>query len=197
MDNIKNLPWYGQIGVFLVLGAVILALFIFLYYNGVQDQINKKKVEIEKIQSSINASKLKIKELEQIKIEIKNKEKTLKVLDQILPEKRNISNILNNIQSLISGTQQEFKRMSKGIKKSKKLFIEYSYTINARGNYHNLGTFFDKLSNLKKIFNVTGLTISPIKKKGGFNSQFTINSTFRLSTYIQQKRKNKGKKGRR
>jgi len=195
--DIKNLPWYGQIGVFLIFSGVIFGVFYFLHYNGVQDEIKGKIREIEKIQSSINAAKLKLKKLEQIKAKIKMKEKTLKVLDQILPKERNISDILNKIQSLISGTQQEFKRMSKGTRKSKKLFIEYSYTINTAGNYHNLGTFFDKLSNLKKIFNVTSLSVTPTKKKGGLNPQFTINSVFRISTYIQQKKKKKKKKRRR
>ncbi len=186
--DLKNYPWYGQIGVFLIVSAILFAGFYFLYLSDTIDAINRTNRESETLQISINNLKNKLKELEQIKAEIAMNEKTLKVLDQILPTERTISDILKNIQSLISVTQQEFKRMSSGTKKVKKLFVEYSYTINAAGNYHNLGTFFDQLSNLKKIFNVTSLTISPLKGKV-LNPQFTINASFRLSTYIQKKSK--------
>ena len=194
--DLKNLPWYGQIGVFLLISAVLFGLFYFLHYEGVQTQIDQKIKQIKTIQIAINQAKIKLKELEQIKAEIEMNKKRLKQLDQILPKEKNISEILNRIQSLISNTQQEFKKMSKGTKKSKKLFVEFSYTINSVGNYHNLGTFFDQLSNLKKIFNVTSMTISP-KKGKIFNPQFTISTNFRLSTYIQKKAVVKKKKGRR
>jgi Tfp pilus assembly protein PilO len=186
--DLKNYPWYGQIGIFLIVSAILFGGFYYMYLSDVIKAIDITNRESETLQISINNLKNKLKELEQIKAEIAMNEKTLKVLDQILPTERTISDILKNIQSLISVTQQEFKRMSSGTKKVKKLFIEYSYTINAAGNYHNLGTFFDQLSNLKKIFNVTSLTISPLKGKV-LNPQFTINASFRLSTYIQKKNK--------
>lgn len=194
--DLKNLPWYSQIGIFLVISAVLFGLFYFIHYEGTQDEIGKKVRAIEAVQIAINQAKIKLKELDQIRAEIAMNTKRLKELDQILPKERNISEILTKIQSLISGTQQEFKKMSKGTKKNQKLFTQYSYTINSSGNYHNLGTFFDQLSNLKKIFNITSLTITPIKKKV-FNPQFTINTKFRVSTYIQRKSKKKKKKGRR
>jgi len=186
--DLKNYPWYGQIGIFLIVSVILFGAFYYMYLSDVIKTIDRTNSESETLQISINNLKNKLKELEQIKAEIAMNEKTLKVLDQILPTERTISDILKNIQSLISVTQQEFKRMSSGTKKVKKLFIEYSYTINAAGNYHNLGTFFDQLSNLKKIFNVTSLTISPLKGKV-LNPQFTINASFRLSTYIQKKSK--------
>ncbi len=191
--DLKNLPWYGQIGVFLFISAILFALFYFLHYDETNGKIDTKITQIERVQIAINQAKIKLKELEQIRAEIAMNKKRLKELDQILPKEKNISEILTKIQSLISGTQQEFKKMSRGTRKIQKLFIEYSYTINAKGSYHNLGTFFDQLSNLKKIFNVTSLTVNPIKGNI-FNPQFTINSNFRLSTYIQTKAKPKGKK---
>lgn len=121
--DLKNLPWYGQIGVFLLISAILFALFYFLHYEGTQEQIERKTKEIETIQIAINQAKIKLKELEQIRAEIAMNKKRLKELDQILPKEKNISEILTKIQSLISGTQQEFKKMSKGTKKKRSYLL--------------------------------------------------------------------------
>jgi len=191
--ELKNLPWYSQLGIFLGVGVLLLVLFYFIHYEGTQKTIKRKNNEIASVQNQINAAKIKLRELDQIRAEIKMNEKRLAELDKILPKTKNISRILTNIQSLISATQQEFKKMSKGTKKNQKLFVEYSYVINSSGNFHNLGTFFDHLSNLKKIFNITSLSISPRKSKV-FSPQFTIDSQFRISTYVQRRKVKKKSK---
>ena len=62
--DIQNLPWYGQLLVFLVVGVVLFGIFYFVVYSPTQDEISSIVVQSEKLQEEIrkaekNESKLK------------------------------------------------------------------------------------------------------------------------------------------
>jgi Tfp pilus assembly protein PilO len=50
-----------------------------------------------------------------------------------------------------------------------------------RGNYHNLASFFDRLSKFARIFNVENFTIKALRDQ---TDELTISSTFTAKTYV-------------
>jgi type IV pilus assembly protein PilO len=77
------------------------------------------------------------------------------------------------------------------VERSHEIYVQHQLSIEVEGTYHNLGMFFDKLSTIKKIFNVTSLTIQPVRKKG---SDYTIKANFQASTFTYQEKKAAPKK---
>ena len=51
--DIQNLPWYGQLLVFLVVGVVFFGIFYFIVYSPTQDEISSIVVQSEKLQEEI------------------------------------------------------------------------------------------------------------------------------------------------
>ena len=50
-----------------------------------------------------------------------------------------------------------------------------------RGSYHNLASFFDRLSKFARIFNIENFTIKALSNQ---TDELTISSTFTAKTYI-------------
>ncbi|MEN8223270.1 MAG: type 4a pilus biogenesis protein PilO [Acidobacteriota bacterium] len=195
--DLQSLPWYGQLGVYLVIGAVLFGFFYYLHYGPVSKTIDKIESDIEEVESKIRIAERQEGKLKQLKEEIANYEATLEELKLILPEESEVSQIIKKIQSIISSARLKIGKFAEQKKSTKKVYIEVPYSISLEGTYHNLGVFFDQLSRLQKIFTVNNLSITPIKRKV---SDYSITANFSTSTYIYKKaapKKSKAKRRRR
>ncbi len=194
--DLQSLPWYGQLGVYLIIGAVLFGFFYYLHYAPTSKTIDRIETDIEGVESKIRIAERQEGKLKQLKEEIANYEATLEELKLILPEESEVSQIIKKIQSIISSARLKIGKFAEQKKSAKKVYIEVPYSISLEGTYHNLGVFFDQLSRLQKIFTVNNLSINPIKTKV---SDYSISASFNTSTYIYKKTasKNQGKAKRR
>ena len=103
--EIQNLPWYGQLLVFLVVGAVLFGIFYFIVYSPTQDEINSIVAQSEKLQDEIRKAEKNESKLEKLKEEKALNEKILEDLKGILPEKKEVSQILRKIQAIASNAR--------------------------------------------------------------------------------------------
>jgi len=188
--DLQSLPWYGQLGVYLIIGAVLFGFFYYLHYSPTSETIERIESDIAEVESKIRIAERQEGKLKQLKEEIANYEATLEELKLILPEESEVSQIIKKIQSIISSARLKIGKFAEQNKSTKKVYIEVPYSISLEGTYHNLGVFFDQLSRLQKIFTVNNLTITPIKKK---ISDYSIKANFTASTYIYRKTGKKGK----
>ena len=179
--EIQNLPWYGQLLVFLVIGVVLFGIFYFVIYSPTQDEINSIVVQSEKLQDEIRMAEKNEAKLEKLKEEKALNEKILEDLKGILPEKKEVSQILRKIQAIASNARLKTSTFSFNKETSRDIYLEWPIAISLEGNYHNLGIFFDQVSRLKKIFTIDGLHIVPLKS---LSYDYTISANFIATTYI-------------
>ncbi len=178
--DIQSLPWYAQLGVFLIIGAVAFGLFYFIMYSGTQDQIKSLDTQIEDLDKVIRNAEQKERTLKQLESEVKRGEEVLKSLKEILPEQNEITGIIKKIEGILAASKLKIQKWSPPIERAQEIYIQHQLAIEIEGTYHNLAIFFDQLSKIKKIFNVTSLNIQPISKK---NAEYTIKANFQVSTF--------------
>jgi len=179
--DLQSLPWYGQLGVFLLIGLIFVGIFYFSYYSPETDRLDNIESELSRIEDEIRKAERKQSKIGQIREELENKKQVLEKLKAILPEKKEISQILKKIQSIISNARLDIIRFTVKQEKRKQIYVEAPIAITLEGNYHNLGIFFDQLSKLQKIFTVNNLNIRPFSK---MSAERTINVSFNATTYL-------------
>ena len=178
--DLQSLPWYVQFLVFLVIGGIAFGIFYMLYYSDGQTTIDNLDKQIENVEIEIRKAEKKERLLKQIKEEKEAKEKILEKLKEILPEEKEIAQILRRVQGIITNARLKINKWATNKDQRQEVYTEVPISITLEGNYHNLGQFFDQLSRLRKIFTVDGLSISPI---GKMTSLYTIKASFTASTY--------------
>lgn len=192
--DLQSLPWYGQFLVFLLIGAVAFGLFYFMMYSGTQDQIKVLDERIDELDRIIRTAEQKERKLPQLQEEVKRRQAVLEDLKEILPEKNEIASIITRVESILAASKLKIQKWNKPVERQETIYIEHQLSIEVDGTYHNLGLFFDQLSRIKKIFNVTSLTIRPVRVK---ETDYTIKANFKASTYTYHERKAAPKKSRR
>jgi len=184
--DLNSLPWYGQLGVFMLIGLIFVGIFYFSYYAPEAKRLENIEVELNQIEDEIRKAERKQSKIGQIREELENKKEVLEKLKGILPEKKEISQILKKIQSIISNARLDIIKFTVMKEKAQPIYVEAPIAISLEGNYHNLGIFFDQLSKLKKIFTVSSLSIRPFTK---MSAERTIKATFNATTYLYREAK--------
>jgi Tfp pilus assembly protein PilO len=64
---------------------------------------------------------------------------------------------------------------------NREFYSEWPIPMEIRGSYHNLASFFDRLSKFARIFNIENFTIKALTSQ---SDDLTISSTFTAKTYI-------------
>lgn len=179
--DIQNLPWYGQLLLFLLVGAVLFGIFYFIHYSPTQDEISSIVQRNEALQEEIRKAEKSEAKLEILKKEKEENEKILENLKGILPEKMEFAQHLRKIQAIASNARLRTSTFNFSKETPRDYYFERPISISLEGNFHNLGIFFDQVSRLKKIFTIDGLHISPLKS---LSYDYTIQATFSATTYI-------------
>jgi len=172
----KTWPWYGS----LVLALIIFALVFFLFFKPRDQQLKDLRVERQKIEQEVRDLRIKQEQLVKIEAEIVSLKATLKELEVIIPQKKEISEILRRIQQLAFDARLDILRFAPGGEIKKGFFAEWPIPIQVTGNYHNLAMFFDRLSLFDRIFNVEDFAIRSIQNQ---TDAVTITSGFTAKTY--------------
>lgn len=178
--ELQNLPWYGQLLVFLLIGGILIGIFYFAYYSDNENRIKNLSTQIETLEKQIRDLEKKQSRIKEMQAEVAAKNAVLEKLKEILPETGEIAQNIKKIQAIITTARLDIQTWNTQGIRSQQFYLEHPYSISLEGNYHNLGMFFDQLSKLKKIFTVSDLSITPASK---MTRSYTISASFVASTY--------------
>ncbi|MDH7511960.1 MAG: type 4a pilus biogenesis protein PilO [Clostridiales bacterium] len=173
----KNWPWYGYV----LLAVVIFGLAFFLYFKPQQAELQRIKAERLKVEREAAQLQEKKRELDKIESQLVTLNQTLKELEVIIPKQKEIDVILRRIQQLAYDSRLDIIRFAPRGEINMEFYSEWPIPIEIRGNYHNLATFFDRLSKFARLFNIENFTIKAIANQ---TEDVTISSNFTAKTYI-------------
>jgi len=172
----KNWPWYG----YLIVAAVIFALVFFFYFKPRNAELQDLRESREKLEKEVQVLKEKKKELDKIEAELVVLNATLKDLEQIIPQKKEIADILRRIQQLAYDSRLNVLKFQPRGEAKKEFYAEWPINIEISGTYHNLGLFFDRLSKFSRLFNINNFSITALSNQ---TDALTIGSKFVATTY--------------
>lgn len=100
-----------------------------------------------------------------------------------LPEEKEIPNLLTQINRLGQDAGLVFTLFKPGKPKQDEFVNRIPIKIRATGDYHALGQFFEQLSRMERIVNITDLKLDQAKDSRGKISGGTISGEFTATTY--------------
>lgn len=173
----KNQPWY----VYLFLAIFIFGLFYLLYFKPKNAELKDLREERIKAEGEVIKLRAKKDEVDQIEAELKHMNLTLKELETIIPQRKEISDILRKIQQLANDSRLNIVKFTPKGEIDKEFYSEWPIPIEIIGNYHNLAMFFDRLSHFSRLFNIENFSIKSLRDQ---TEASTISANFTAKTYI-------------
>jgi type IV pilus assembly protein PilO len=188
--SLSKLPWWGQIGAFvLVCGGAVYGFWHF-YVAEMQTDISARETRLTAMRADITRGVATARRLPEFESQVAQLEQRLENLKQVLPEERDVADILRRIQGLATQSNLAIQSFKPLPVVAQSLYAEVPYRLTAEGTYHNLGFFFDRISKFPRIINVSEITIKS-GRPGDANA--TILAECTATTFVLQD--GAGKKG--
>lgn len=169
-----------KIGAVIILLLLPLVLFYFLFYQPNAKKISSLTQQKATLNQQIAELRIKESNLPRFQRELAETEKIFNEAAVLLPKEKEIPQLLKDISALGQGVGLDFLVFKPLPDVPRDFYAEIPISINVRGPYHNMGSFFDQVSKLARIVTVSNIKMtSPTKEKG----EMLLNSDCTLVTY--------------
>ena len=157
--SLSKLPWYAQIGAFVVvcLGAVV--GFWYFYVLEVQSDIAIRRTRLTALRGDVTRGVATAKRLPEFEGQVTELEGRLENLRAVLPEEKDVADILRRLQGLAAESSLSIQRFTPQPSVQQAMYAEVPFKLQAEGTYHNLGAFFDRISKFPRIINISSINI--------------------------------------
>src|SRR5215203_3285077 len=183
--SLSKLPWYAQIGAFvMVTGGAVFGFWHF-YATDMQADIEVRQTRLTAMKTDIAKGIATARQLPQFQAQVADLQRRLEDLKAALPEQKDVADILRRVQGLATQSNLTIQRFTPQDSKQQAMYAELPYKLQAEGTYHNLGLFFDKISKFHRIINVSEISI---KAKQQPQPNATVVAELLATTFVLQEK---------
>jgi len=183
-DNpLTRLSLASQLGISVVVAALICVGFYYLQYSPMLEDQQKKEARLQELQGQIRALEATANKLPEFQREVQALEARLEVLKRILPPEKEMPDLMRRVQYLAAQSSLRVPKFNPASPAQKDFYQEIPINVDFDGTYHNLGAFFDRISRMSRLVNIGNVSIKA-------QANPTVNSTILASvvatTYVYQ-----------
>jgi type IV pilus assembly protein PilO len=157
--NLNKLPWYGQVGLFVTLALGGVGLFYYFYAMPTSADMEGRRQTLAGLRANIAKGSITANQLNQFKGQVAELEARLESLRAVLPEQKDVADLLRRIQTLATQSNLVIQGFKPAPSVTKQLHAEWPIALKLEGTYHNLGMFFDRVSKFSRIINISNIDI--------------------------------------
>jgi type IV pilus assembly protein PilO len=179
--SLAKLPWYAQVGAFVVLAVVGMGLFYQYYEVPARAEMSVRAAQLEALKGDVAKGRETAKQLPEFRSQVDDLELRLVNLRAVLPEEKDAGDLLRRLQTVATQSNLQIKSFRPSPIVTKTLHAEWPIALELDGTYHNLAVFFDRVGRFTRIVNITGVDIQG-KTKPERNS--TISAKCVATTFV-------------
>src|SRR4051812_45848532 len=143
--SLSKLPWYAQIGAFVLVSAGAVFGFWNFYVSELSADLDLRQGRLTQMRTDIAKGTATARQLPQFQAQGAGIENRLENLRQVLPDEKDLADILRRIEGLAVKSNLKIQRFQPSKVVQQKLYAEIPFRLEAEGTYHNLGAFFDQI----------------------------------------------------
>ena len=179
--SLNKLPWYGQVGLFVALALGGVGLFYYFYVMPTSADMDTRRQTLAGLRANITKGSITANQLNQFKGQVAELEAHLEGLRAVLPEQKDVADLLRRIQTLAMQSNLAIQGFKPAPTVTKQLHAEWPIALKLEGTYHNLGMFFDRVSKFSRIINISNIDI---KAKDRPEANATVTADCVATTFV-------------
>src|SRR5512143_3096408 len=141
--SLTKLPWYAQIGAFVVLAVAGCAAFYYYIEMPMRADMAARQTQLVSVRADITKGLATAKKLPEFRAQVADLETRLDNLKAVLPEEKDASDLLRRMQTEAARSNLEIKSFKPSPTVTQQLHAEWPISLEFEGPYHHLALFFD------------------------------------------------------
>ena len=183
--SLNKLPWYVQVGAFVVVSAAAVFGFWYFYVSDMQADIDTRAQRLATLRADVAKGVQTARRLPEFQAQVSDLQHRLDSLKAVLPEQKDVADILRRVQGLATQSNLSLQSFHPQPAKQLTMYAELPNKLEIEGAYHNFGAFLDKVSKFHRIITVGEIHIKATTKP----HPNTITAEFVATTFVLQEGK--------
>lgn len=173
MANLSELNGPKQWGIALGAAALVTAVLFFTYFKSQRDaNAAAQKALVAKMQENAQLEPYRTK-LADIDRQIANLKQQLDIQQRIVPDEKEADGFIKMLDSEAIKAGIEIRRYTANPTNSKQYYTEVPFDIEIDGPYYSVLNFFDQVSKLERIVNISNLLVATPKRAAEVKAKHT------------------------
>jgi type IV pilus assembly protein PilO len=167
INTINRLSVPKKIVLLIFIVGIIGAVYYFVFYTKLEEELVQRKGKLDKVLSERASLKAIADDLENYKEQVEKLRIRFKEALQQLPDSKEIDSLLSSVNKKGEESGLDFLLFKPLPEIPREFYAEVPVKIIVTGTYLDVATFFYRISNLKRIINVTNISMtSPTEING-------------------------------
>lgn len=184
IKDLMKMKWYYQIAVVAGICGLLLAGVWYQFLSPVQDEIDQRTKQVDELEKTIAKSVQQQRDLEKIKKDAMDLQAKLDMLKMILPLEKETDQIFRSVQQLATSSGLRVSRVAPRPTIDHEVYTEYPIDLEIMGTYHNVGQFLDRIRQLPRIVNISGLRLQSRASTGDAAFTASVGATYTATTFV-------------
>ncbi len=179
-DKFNALAWYMQL---LIMVGMASLLYFGVYYFVTSDmhaEVHTLNDQVAQLKAQNEAARVATQRINEFRTLYASKEVEYNELKVLLPEQREITNILQGLQDTASESKLIVKRFSPQEDTQQDSLMAKPVQIEVDSNFNNLRVFFERMAKLQRIVSITDFRLNQLPEQ---SANKTLHAQFLLTAY--------------
>ncbi len=179
-DKLLTLNWYYQLTLMVVISAVVYGGVYYFVTSVTRAETATLNDQISQLQSKNQAAQIATQRINEFRSVFASKTAEYDELKVLLPEAREITNVLQGLQDAARDSRMIVMRFSPRDDAQEDAIMAKPIEIEVDSNFNNLRDFFDKMAKLQRIVSISDFSLKQLDKQTGDK---TLHAQFLLKAY--------------
>lgn len=161
IEKIARLTLVQRILICVLTLFFLLGVFGYFFFYPQYTRLDTMSTQLKQLEQQVASARVTAAQIEKFRQEMKDAEQDFNATRKALPDKEEIPMLLTSISQFGHDAGLEFILFEPKPEVSRDFYAEIPVSVTVSGNYHNVGAFFDKVSNLNRIVNIKDIKMTP------------------------------------
>lgn len=179
-EKLKNLEWYFQLLILLTIATLLYLTVWYFVTSETRAEVQTLNDEIAQLTAKNEAARLATQRINEFRALYASKAVEYEELKVLLPEQREITNVLQGLHDNARESKLIVMRFSPREDTQEDAIMAKPVEVEVDSNFANLREFFEKMAKLPRIVSISDFKLNQLDKQ---TAQKTIHARFLLTAY--------------
>lgn len=180
LDKLKNLKWHFQLMILVGVAAFMYTLVWYFVTSETRVEIASLTDQVSQLQQKNETARLATQRINEFRSLYASKAAEYEELKVLLPEQREITNVLQGLQDTANGSRLIVMRFSPRDETQQDMIMAKPVEVEVDSNFSNLRAFFEAMAKLPRIVSITDFKLNQLDKQ---TDAKTLHAQFLLTAY--------------
>ena len=180
IERLKNMKWHFQLILLVVVAGLLYATVWYFVTSPTREEVAQLSDQVTQLKANNEAARIATQRINEFRALYASKAAEYEELKVLLPEQREITNVLQGLQDNAKDSRLIVMRFSPRDDTQRDSIMAKPVEIEVDSNFTNVRAFFEKMAKLPRIVSISDFKINQLEKQ---SAEKTLHAQFLLTAY--------------